>query len=214
MTNPQKTKARNRPLSATKREGIIATAGRMFIENGFRAVSMDAIAAAVPVSKPTLYNHFSSKEALYTAVMEARCVALAELFDTALKDKADIRTTLTRIGEFFMSRILNPESLAMYRVMIGEAGTFPELGRIFYEAGPARVRAAMMAYLKQQHEAGVIRVPDPELSAYSFINMIKGDAQMKALLGLPKVPGPKERERIVAYAVDIFIKGHGSKSKA
>jgi len=44
--------------------------------------------------------------------------------------------------------------------------------------------------------------------------MIKGDAQMKALLGLPRVPGPKERTRIIGYAVDVFLKGHGYKSKA
>jgi len=205
---------RNRPLSAAKRDGIVATAGRLFMENGYHATSMDMIAVAVPVSKPTLYNHFSNKEALYRAVMESRCNVIAELFDAALKDKADIRITLNTIGIHFLNRILAPESIGMYRVMIGESGNFPELGRIFYESGPVRLSKVMSDYLAAQTKAGVIKVSDPQLSAHTFINMVKGNVQMKALLGLPKLPGPTERAKIVAYAVDVFLKGHGYKSKA
>lgn len=203
---------RNRPLNAAKRDGIVDTAGRLFMENGYHAVSMDMIAAAVPVSKPTLYNHFENKEALFKAVMEDRCAALAGFFDQVLKSKADLRTTLTRMAEHFLNTVLKPDSVAMYRVMIGESGKFPELGTIFYQAGPVRLRGVMIDYLKAQDRAGTIKVPDPELSAVAFINMVKGNAQMMAMLGLEKLPGPKERARIVDHAVELFLKGHGFKA--
>jgi len=202
---------RNRSLSVEKRDGIIAKAGELFIKNGFHAVSMDQIATAVPVSKPTLYNHFASKEELYKAVMEVRCNALADIFEETLKGGTGIRTTLIRIGDHFLSRVLSPESIALYRVMIGESGNFPELGRIFYDAGPSRLRAVMIDYLKAQDKAGVIKVPDPELSAFCFINMVKGDAQMRALLNVAKGPAASVRAKIVEHAVDIFLKGHGFK---
>ena len=203
---------RNRPLSAVKREGIITTAGKLFIRNGYHAVSMDMIAAAVPVSKPTLYNHFSNKEALYRAVMESRCALLSELFDEALKDKTDIRATFNRIGVHFLDVVLSPQSVGMYRVMIGASGDFPELGRIFYEAGPRKLQAMLIDYLTTLDKAGTLKVAEPKLSALCFVNMIKGNVQMKALLGLPKLPGPKARAQIVRHAVEIFLKGHGFKA--
>ncbi len=50
---------------------ILASAIRLFAKNGFSAVSMREIAAAVDISAPALYNHFSSKEALYQAAVSA-----------------------------------------------------------------------------------------------------------------------------------------------
>lgn len=39
-----------------------------FLEKGFQATSMDALAARAGVSKRTVYNHFASKEALFQAI--------------------------------------------------------------------------------------------------------------------------------------------------
>lgn len=49
---------------------MLAEAGAVFAERGFHAASMDEIADRVGVSKPMIYNHFGSKEALYFAYIE------------------------------------------------------------------------------------------------------------------------------------------------
>jgi AcrR family transcriptional regulator len=56
------------------KERILQTADRLFYLDGIRAVGVDTIAAAVGISKRTLYNHFPSKDALITAYLERRFV--------------------------------------------------------------------------------------------------------------------------------------------
>lgn len=65
--------------SATKSR-IIEAAGRLFHEEGIRAVSMDAIAEKSGVTKRTLYYHFRSKDDLITAYLEARDQPSLSLF--------------------------------------------------------------------------------------------------------------------------------------
>ncbi|MFJ5138511.1 TetR/AcrR family transcriptional regulator [Streptomyces sp. NPDC088707] len=56
------------PRAARKRQAIVRAARDLFLREGF-GVGMDAIAAEAGVSKVTVYNHFGSKEALFTAVV-------------------------------------------------------------------------------------------------------------------------------------------------
>ncbi|QTP56243.1 TetR/AcrR family transcriptional regulator [Billgrantia sulfidoxydans] len=59
-------------MPASKRDQLLATAERLFYEQGFHATGIDRIVAAAGVVRMTLYNHFSSKEALVAAVLKAR----------------------------------------------------------------------------------------------------------------------------------------------
>jgi AcrR family transcriptional regulator len=56
------------------KERILQTADRLFYLEGIRAVGVDTIAAAIGISKRTLYNHFPSKDALISAYLERRFV--------------------------------------------------------------------------------------------------------------------------------------------
>ena len=55
---------------AERRSAIMDCAEDIFLEEGFQAASMSAIAARLGGSKGTLYNYFESKEELYAAVIE------------------------------------------------------------------------------------------------------------------------------------------------
>jgi len=59
-------------MPASKRDQLLATAERLFYEQGFHATGIDRIVAAAGVVRMTLYNHFASKEALIVAVLTAR----------------------------------------------------------------------------------------------------------------------------------------------
>ena len=62
--------ARKRLPVGERRALIVEAAGRLFAERGFAATRLDDIAAAAGVTKPILYRHFESKEALYLALLE------------------------------------------------------------------------------------------------------------------------------------------------
>jgi AcrR family transcriptional regulator len=56
------------------KDRILETADRLFYLQGIRAIGVDTIAAEIGISKRTLYNHFSSKDALISAYLERRFV--------------------------------------------------------------------------------------------------------------------------------------------
>lgn len=58
------------PLST--RDRIIRAAGKLFYEEGIRAVSVDAVAEKADVTKRTLYYHFRSKDDLIAACLDMR----------------------------------------------------------------------------------------------------------------------------------------------
>ena len=51
-----------------KRQRLLEQAERLFLEHGFKAVTMEAVAAAAGISKMTIYNHFHSKENLFLEI--------------------------------------------------------------------------------------------------------------------------------------------------
>ncbi|WP_163576311.1 TetR/AcrR family transcriptional regulator [Halomonas faecis] len=71
-------------MPASKRDQLLATAERLFYEQGFHATGIDRIVAAAGVVRMTLYNHFASKEALVAAVLEARHERFIASLDAAV----------------------------------------------------------------------------------------------------------------------------------
>ena len=55
---------------AQRRSQLLNLATRVFTERGYHGTSMDDIAGAAGVTKPVLYQHFSSKETLYVEVID------------------------------------------------------------------------------------------------------------------------------------------------
>ena len=53
-----------------RRKAILATAREMFLDQGYKPVSMSAIAARLGGSKTTLWSYFPSKPVLFMAVAE------------------------------------------------------------------------------------------------------------------------------------------------
>jgi AcrR family transcriptional regulator len=62
---------RKRLSSAQRRSKIFSASVGLFAARGYDGVSMDEIAAAAGVTKPVLYDHFQSKQALFEAVLAA-----------------------------------------------------------------------------------------------------------------------------------------------
>lgn len=194
--------------SSSKKDRILEVASAMFIEHGYAAVTMEAIAEAAPVSKPTLYNHFTDKAALFFAVMGERSHRMFHEFQDKISRKKSPEETLKEIGEAFLDIILKPETIGMYRIMIGDGKNFPELGQLFYESGPKKSLTLLADYLKDLDQKGILKVENPILSANFYLNMIKGYPHMQCLLGVKNKISQKERSEIINYAVQVFINGH------
>jgi TetR/AcrR family transcriptional repressor of mexJK operon len=193
--------------SPDKRTRILAAAGRMFMAEGYNAVSMEAIAEAAPVSKPTLYNHFDDKKALFAAVMQQRCQEVFHRFEQSLQGEKTVEEALTQMGELFLGVVLRADAIGIYRIAITEAQSFPELGKAFYANGPQKSRALLAEYFTRMDKKGELAIEDGELAANVFIGMLLGRFHMPLLLGQRAAPTAREVTETVRQVVDMFLNG-------
>lgn len=63
------TPKRRRMPTAERQATILGVAGALFARNGYAGTRLDDVAAAAGVTKPILYRHFESKQALYLALL-------------------------------------------------------------------------------------------------------------------------------------------------
>lgn len=101
-----------RPKSAEKGEAILSAATRLFLDHGLKNTSMDEVATAAGVSKPTVYSHFGGKEDLYRRVIMDKC-RQHRLSGENLPDAQDVRGALNLIADRYLSLMNDPEVIAM-----------------------------------------------------------------------------------------------------
>lgn len=198
------------PLSQRKRLAIQEAGKAVFLQQGYEAASMDAIAAKADVSKQTIYNHFHSKNELFKAIIADMTSAL--VVPLAISEAAN--STPDRILRAFSQELLDlmlkPGSLALHRLIVAEAGRFPELGADLFAAGAAKLIHMLAGYLAWETDRGRLDVPQPERAAELFIGMLSGRVQLRALLGVEKAPSRKELQTRVEHAVSAFMTLYGS----
>lgn len=187
-----------------KREVILEAAKKVFLEVGFGAASMDAIANEAKVSKQTVYNHFGSKEELFAAMVRSTCDTMTLAFAEAARAR-NPEKTLRAIAQQFMNMAFSEDKLAMHRILMAEVPRFPELGRIFYQSGPAVTRRFLADYLKEQNRLGTLKVDNPQVTAEQFISMLTSCRQ-RFELGIEPIPGAEARERYANNAVTLIVR--------
>jgi AcrR family transcriptional regulator len=82
--------------AAERRAQLLGVARRLFARDGYRGASMESIAEAAGVTKPVLYQHFSSKRALYEALLASELGRLTEELETAFSQAEDNGERLRR----------------------------------------------------------------------------------------------------------------------
>ena len=142
---------------------LIAAALKLFVEKGFVGTRLEDVAAHAGVSKGTLYLYFDSKEALFKAVIQEGIVPIlkegAGLIDSFEGSTADLLRAL--IGEWWQ-RIGNTHLAGVPKLMISEAGNFPELAVYYHDAVIVRGRDLMRRTLQRGIASGEFRTVDVE----------------------------------------------------
>ncbi|WP_028938010.1 TetR/AcrR family transcriptional regulator [Pseudonocardia spinosispora] len=106
-----------------QRARVTATAAEIFSKRGFRATSMNEIAAAVGLSKPTLYHYFRSKEELLVRIYSD---VLDESLDLGRQTVADAASPLDAVRDLISSRVVYTcEHQALLKVCFEEEHELP-----------------------------------------------------------------------------------------
>jgi len=163
-----------------RRDAILDVAQACFVAEGYGATSMSTIAARLGGSKGTLYNYFKSKEDLFDAVVRRSCARLWTRLDQ-IPQQGEVRTVLTSMALDFLNHLLSPEALAIHRLVVGEGERFPELARLFYEAGPKIGHERNARLFGQMMDRGVLRRADPVLAMHQYKGLLLSGVFMQRL---------------------------------
>jgi AcrR family transcriptional regulator len=197
------------PRSARKRRAIVEAATAVFLRHGYRGSSMDEIAARAGVSKQTVYKHFAGKQRLFAEIVSDTVDEVSEPVHAEvleLSDSGDLEADLRDFARRQLTAVMQPRLLALRRLVIGEAGRFPELGRIFYERGPGRSVAALADAFERLAARGVLALDDPLLAAGHFNWLIMSSPINQAmLLGRDEAPARAELDRYADAGVRVFL---------
>ncbi|WP_068090408.1 TetR/AcrR family transcriptional regulator [Novosphingobium rosa] len=193
-----------------RRAAILATAGECFLEHGYAGTTMSAVAARLGGSKGTLWSYFSSKEELFAACVEDKTEVFRSELVQVLNPGVSLRSAIESFCRRFMTKIREPQSVALYQLLCGEGTRAPEASRIFYERGPGVVQALLVAFLGAHEAAGRLRGGTPLEMAQVLISLCTGISHQRVLLGLNCPQGamqPPPPEKITdlffrLYAVD------------
>ena len=153
-----------------RRGRILDAAGRVFAARGFHDVSMDEVAHAAHVGKPTLYRYFPSKDALFTAVfVEALNEAEAGL-ERALASEAGISAQLAALVRELVP--LFRQHLAPLPLPDGKAAAADQSRRRIFRERRARIAAYFATAIEHAMHLGEVRGLDPERVARLMIGMV------------------------------------------
>jgi TetR/AcrR family transcriptional regulator, mexJK operon transcriptional repressor len=203
-----------RPRSAQKRRAILEAGTVLFLRDGYLATSMDEIASAAGVSKQTVYAQFGDKESLFCKIVADVVDEVADPVSAEvarLADSKSLAVDLRRLAHHLLAQVVQPRVMQLRRLVIGEAGRFPELGGLFYEHGPGRTIEGLATTFERLAAKGALVLRDPKLAAAHF-NWLVMSIPVNRLMfsGDEHLPSVVEMKRYAEEGVRAFLAAYGN----
>jgi TetR/AcrR family transcriptional regulator, mexJK operon transcriptional repressor len=208
------------PVPIRKRAARLASGGtireaaaRLFLDQGYQGTSMDDIAAAAGVSKQTIYTHFTSKEQLFGELVLGNADRVSQFLDRieALVIQPNLAEGLEALARDYIRFVIRPEVLRLRRLVLGEAGRFPELARRYYELVPERVYQALAKSLQTLADQQRLSIDHPMTAAGHFAWLALGMPLDRGMFSPSKAAlSDAEVDDQAQAAVRVFLAAYGS----
>jgi TetR/AcrR family transcriptional repressor of mexJK operon len=215
MSSQPRPDAHEERVSARERRAIIDVATESFLSMGYEDTRVDDIADIAGVSKQTFDKHFPDKERLFSDFVNDVVHAVCDpIYDEVrnINDSGDVEADLRDLARRLLARVILPLPIKLRRLVIAEAGRFPDLGGFYHEQGPARTRAALASAFDRLAAQGVLRLEDPILAAAHFDALIVSIPLNEGVLWVFDYEGPPDPADLDRYAdtgVRVFLAAYG-----
>ncbi|MGF1513481.1 MAG: TetR/AcrR family transcriptional regulator [Elainellaceae cyanobacterium] len=190
-----------------KAEAILMGALQVFMADGYAAASMNRIASAAGVSKPTLYSYFQDKEGLFVALIQKLTQRSSSILfslpttpEAQAEPKQMLRQMATSVLEEFSG---NQPLLTLMRLIIGESERFPHLAETFVRDIQKPLLERLTAYLASQPQ---LNLPDPMVAARIFAGSLVHYLIVQNIMNGSDIV-PLERDRMVDGLVHMVTAG-------
>jgi TetR/AcrR family transcriptional repressor of mexJK operon len=196
--------AQSAPLTSSrtdaKRDTILKGAKAVFLKRGYEGTSMDAVALRAGVSKMTVYRHFGSKDALFAGVIAELCERIVD-GDLRKIFESPPRQALQAFARKMVTIVFAQETIELHRIVVAESRTFAKLGRLFYQSGPEVCISTLAGYFERHAGDSRFKIGNARRAAEEFLELLRGYAHLRVMLGLQKAPSGREIDERIEAAI-------------
>ena len=197
----------SREASEQLGERILDAATELFLNHGYGATSIEAVAQRVRISKRTFYHRFDDKAALFAAVVNRIIKRLRPPANIPLLDAADFQELLRRLASIILRAALSPHAIALHRLIVAESARFPKLATVVADEGSTAEAITLIAgLLEREARAGRLALDNPTFAAQQFLHMVIALPQRRAM-GLGPPMTPPELDAWARDVVNLFLNG-------
>jgi AcrR family transcriptional regulator len=184
---------------------IVRAALAEFAEKGFAATKLDDVARRAGISKGTIYLYFADKDALFEAVVrETIGPVLDRVQHLSEAPPSSMEALVRAIVATVYRELVDTERRQIMRMMIAEAGRFPQLAEFYYRETVARGKAVLAAALARGVASGEFR----DGPAARQPEVVLGPAIMAAVWKmLFDRLDPLDVDRFMAAHLDLVLNG-------
>lgn len=177
-----------------------------FLQFGFEAATMDAIAQTVGITKRTLYARYTDKETLFQQVLAWAMVQWREVnIELNLPADAPLEEQLIQAAQLILQRELNEKVVKLGRIAALQTERFPSLRPADLSLSWSPRMQVISGILARHAEAGDLVVDDLEQATELFISLIVGIPTRLAAFGIYRQPEVEQAR--IRVAVAIFLNG-------
>ena len=204
--------ARSRPGRPTRDQAearqneLLDAALDMFLDRGFVQTTMEGVAAAVGMTKRTIYARYPDKASLFRATVQRAIEQLIVPTPVLVQcDKDNLEDSLTAVARMRVAQVTTSAGLRLQRIINTESYRFPDIFTASYEQGAGPVIAFIADLLRRHDSAGAVCVDRPEMAANVFMSMVVGGPVRIIVSGNPLSQDAIEDR--IAFSVKLFLDG-------
>ena len=163
-----------------KRDSILSAAVQAFMQEGYDKTSMDKIAEVAGASKRTVYNHFTSKEELFQAVVEKFLGEQQSLKQIRYDSTRSLEEQISEFIDAELFLINDATRLGLSKVLTS-VFLFDNKLAIETRKKYATQDKGLLDWLRAAQKDGKIKLSDPVITLQIFYGMVQGTLTWPAL---------------------------------
>lgn len=188
-------RAREREI---KREAVLRTAARLFNENGYHTTSLDDVAAALNVTKPTIYHYFANKDEILFECTRRGLDAIVEAARAVAEQGGTAADRLRALLTAYALCMLDDYGICVARTQDNQLS--PE-SRVRFRALKKEIDGHVRQVITDGIEDGSLSTPDVRIAAFTVALALNG-------LGSWFNPqGPQSAEETARLTVAVLVDG-------
>jgi AcrR family transcriptional regulator len=152
----------------------VAAARRLFLDQGYEAVSIDDIAGVAGVARQTVFNRFKSKDAVFRAMVADHWERWGNAVGvSSVRHEDPVDDHLRAIARGIAAFQDDPDQIKFQRLIVGESRRLDWIGPAAYRAGKGPRMQALADHFGRLHAEGRLACPDPVLAAWQFVGLVQ-----------------------------------------